>query len=228
MPAEPTLAEPGTVERIEAYRLRVAAGQPIHIVGDRQGNRPAKAYQEPLGAHSITFDGDHRRGSAFDPLWKYRYLKWYQFSKSKIGRTIVFIGFRPKEQFDRAAAAWALMHQFHRCEIASLFAARSGSIDDLCDPVGPLNDLVIRDLAERASIIALAWGDERVELFSDEVVSRAARLVWAIRKQLDDKSALCSFGLDKQGQPIGISQSLPLLPVAGIQGEDDCINEDDR
>ena len=227
VPAEPALAEPGSVERVEIYRQRIANGQPIHVVGDRQGHRPARAYQEPLGAHSLTFDGDGRRGCAYDQLRKHRYLRWYQLSKSKVGRTIVFIGFKPNEAFDRLSAAWALMHQFHRVEIANLFAVRSSMIDDTVDPIGPLTDLVIRDIVPRASIVALCWGHEETELFSDEVIQRAAKLTWAIRKQLDDKNVLCSFGLDSQGQPLGISQSLPLVRVPRIEGELELVGEDE-
>ncbi len=226
VPAAPTDTMPGSAARIAEYARRVALGQPMFVEGDRLGNRPPKAYADPISAHQIITEGTSRRGDAFDQFYRYRYMRWFQFS-AQPGRHVVFVGMRPCEQFDRAAASWALFHRFNCLSVVNLHAVRAADEDltQTVDPVGALNNYVIRVICETASLVVLAWGDG--QLPDREIVMRGAYLAYVIRSRVGG-DRLKVFGVDRWLQPLPIDPMMPIESAPYLTAEREINEEESR
>ncbi len=129
----------------------------------------------------------------------------------------MIIGLRPNEELDRRYAAWAMFHQFNRLSIVNLYSTRaSGSVLDMVDPIGPLNDFAITAVVAEASVVVLAWGDQ--ELPEPEVVHRGAMTAYAVRRRT--RGELMCYGLDRWQQPLPMQMSIPLIRAPLLRGED--------
>jgi hypothetical protein len=97
----------------------------------------------------------------------YRYTLWRRWSAG--GRFVMFVGLNPSKADEtetdatltrciRFARGWG----FDALVMTNLFALRSKDRTALTrhpDPVGPRNDIALKALARRATIVVAAWGE---------------------------------------------------------------------
>ena len=123
---------------------------------------------QTVSAHwSRKFVPNRRFGATYSRCKTYRYSLWRSWDGGD--GTLLWVMLNPStadhlgnndptiERCEQRAAAWG----FARVEIVNLFALRSPrpqALKSALDPVGPRNDRVILDAAERASLILCGWG----------------------------------------------------------------------
>lgn len=218
--ADPSITAPGSIERIEEYRQRVASGQPIFAVGDRVIGTP-KAYQES----AVRFAERSTRAGAylFDSLFGYRY-RYERKLSAKPGRRVLFVGYRPDAEFDREAVAYCLLNRWHHVSVVNLYSTLdSRPCADQVDPVGPANDIVIRSELAKASVVIAAWGD--VLAFNDR--ERGARINAISHRILDGVQVRCFGQNDCSTEPIDAGSPLVKMDRLDLREFGDREHDDD-
>src|SRR2546421_6723193 len=116
------------------------------------------------GRHSMPGKHDCRSGAVV--VGPYRYLLWREWN-AKLPR-LLWILLNPStadERVDdptlRRVLGFSQSYGFGGLEVVNLFALRSPhprALTQVVDPVGPENDMYIREAVGRASKIVAAWG----------------------------------------------------------------------
>ena len=107
-----------------------------------------------------------RRRALFSPCTHYRYTLWREWIGGS--GTCAFIGLNPSTATDtiddptiRRCSRYAQAWGYQTYLMLNLFAWRDTDprrMKSASDPVGPLNDDVLVDQAQQASIVIAAWG----------------------------------------------------------------------
>jgi len=136
-----------------------------------------------------TFDDNEKR--------TYRYALGRRWSE---GPSILFIMLNPSTADEkvldptvRRCRTFAEKWGFGTLLVANLYALRSTDpkgLDEADDPVGPQNDMWIKNLAEQAACIVVAWG----------ALKWAQRREEPVRNLLNSATLYC-LGTTKQGHP---------------------------
>lgn len=108
-----------------------------------------------------------QRGAIFDETKQYRYSLWRTWDSR--GASLAFVLLNPSQANEvdddptiRRCMGFARGWGYQSVEIVNLFAYRATKVSTLRkakDPVGPENDLYIRQAAERADMLLYAWGN---------------------------------------------------------------------
>lgn len=154
-----------------------------------------------------------RRGAIFDRSRRYRYSLTREFGP---GPRVLFILLNPStadaardDPTIRRCIGFARAHGFGSLEVVNLFALRTPSPRVLLKsqaPVGPRNNLYIREAAARASTIITGWGNHGAHRGR----SRAVRAILA------RFPVVVCLGLTKMGEPrhpLYVARDHPLIPL---------------
>lgn len=139
----------------------------------------------------------------------YRYALWRTLQRQLVplvdeeGGTVLFVMLNPSIADDveddptiRRCLGFARREGFARLAVANLFAIRSTKPERIAvhpDPVGPLNDAWISQLAAEAELIVVAWGASRYA---------SAERIEAVKGILAESGRpVCCLGLTSSWQP---------------------------
>ncbi len=142
---------------------------------------------------------DHPCGAFIDG--SYRYRLWRTLEEVRTTKRVLFVMLNPStadEHRDdptlRRCIGFAKQWGFRRVDVCNLFAYRSSSprvLRTAVDPVGPLNDGVLREVAAEAALTVVAWGaDGKLGRRGDYVAATVLR-----------KRALYCLGRTRSGEP---------------------------
>lgn len=103
---------------------------------------------------------------------------------------------------------------FAQAVVVNLFAYRATSPEVMCDhpePIGPVNDLVLREVCGGAELLMLAWGCDGRHLDRDVHVLQSLRTKWRV----DGKTPrnLYALGLNPARQRDPIQRASPSHPL---------------
>jgi len=148
---------------------------------------------------AVVVEGDAASGAAFDATRRYRYLLWRRWRAR--GRSVVLVMLNPStadatknDATIRRCIGFAQCWGFAAMTAVNLFAWRATHPKDLrraVEPVGPLNDEVIRDAAGRADRVVAAWGAH------GDLLGRGDAVLASLR----DVGPVHAFGRTGTGQP---------------------------
>jgi hypothetical protein len=147
--------------------------------------------------------------AVLSPCGTYRYALWRNLQRQlpplvdEQGDTLLFVMLNPStadgtddDPTIRRCLGFTRREGFARLAVANLFAIRSTQPERIAvhpDPVGPLNDEWISQLALEAELIVVAWGASRYA--SPERVDQVKRILTAAGRPV------CCLGLTSGWQP---------------------------
>jgi hypothetical protein len=162
--------------------------------------------------------GDAASGILLDRSRRFRYHLWRRWDESKA--RLCFIMLNPStadhERNDPTIARCVSFAKDWRCgslDVVNLFALRSTDssyLRQVKDPVGPHNDRIIIEVAQKADLIVVAWGNH-------------GALLERYRQVLDllpVAQALQCFGVNLSGQPrhpLYVASATPLGPFTKLR-----------
>lgn len=173
----------------------------------------------------MTLDLFARNGATLSPCRQWRYQLWRSWDDAK--PTCAFIGLNPSTADEtkddptiRRCIAFSKLWGFGRFEMLNLFAWRSTDprgLLDTADPVGPLNDAVIRGRTGVVARTVLAWGSHRKSAALTRLVS-VRGLELTLRLGDLGVRGLGHLGRNDDRQPkhpLYLAASTPFIPISG-------------
>jgi len=139
-----------------------------------------------------------KTGAMFDATEQYRYSLWREWNPTlpKVGFVMLNPNRADATQDDptiRRCLGFARSWDYGSLEVVNLFAYRTAhpqNLQPVVDPVGKMNDRILKTLAERVDHIVIAWGNWGTWQQRNQIVLELFR----------EQSLYC-FGLTKRGQP---------------------------
>lgn len=120
--------------------------------------------------------------ATFSPCRKYRYTLWRTWDGLFASGFVMFIGLNPSTADEtnddptiRRCIGYAKDWGYAALCMTNLFAFRATSPNDMKtvqDPVGPINDCVLKNTAKSAGVIIAAWGVHGAHLGRDEEIRK--------------------------------------------------------
>ena len=195
-PPEPTDARPGSPEKVEILRARIASGEMVHAVGDDALCDSCGAYARAEISQNC-WVGTTRRGHerSHDGKYLYRVRRiWdpYRPVACVIGRNPPMSDQRVLRTIREQVSQWGC----GGLELVNLFALRTDDPNALGihdDPIGPVNDRSMMLAIQGSAYVIFAWG--RWGAF----MGRGANLTWAVNQTVSKSRIYC----------LGLTRSMP-------------------
>lgn len=150
------------------------------------------------------------RGAAFSPCRRYRYALWRMWDEER--PIVLFVCLNPSAADEarddptvRRCLGYARAWGFGGLRLANLFALRAtdpAALRRADDPTGPANDRWIARMAQGASRVVLAWGNQGGERGD------------AVRARLPDPHCLRLTRSGQPAHPLYLPASLVPVPFA--------------